>query len=490
MKNLVRSIIILLFPLTAFSQKEYFIYLQSEAEQPFFVRLEDKSFNSSPAGYLILSKLKDTTHTLIVGFPGNKWPEQRFSVAIGARDHGFLLKNFGEKGWGLFNLQTMDVKMAAGNAASKKKNGGNSATVSLFTEILSKAANDPSLKEEPEFAVAMQKTEPVKAVNITQAEPKATVEQPKLPDTSAKKEMLVAKQVAMETGDQPASKTQDSPMQNKNDSLGKSKENNVNEKSVAVVEEKPKEEIAAKDDVITKENTDKKENNQSLDSAKTVVLNNAGNASQSRPVVSESTGDAGKKEEVQTKNETIAVDPGRAAPSKDYERSEVIRKSERSTTDGFGLTFIDKIADFRQDTIEIFIPNPKSILVENRKAPADDKKFLDIRESDGNKSVQQSAGKAECTSVASENDFFRLRKKMAGEKESESMINEAKKEFKTKCFTVDQIRNLGNLFFNEAGKFQFYEVAYSSSTDKDGFVVLQSELKDPYFVHRFKNLVN
>ena len=79
---------------------------------------------------------------------------------------------------------------------------------------------------------------------------------------------------------------------------------------------------------------------------------------------------------------------------------------------------------------------------------------------------------------------------MAGEKENEGMILEAKKEFKSKCFSVEQIRNLGNLMLNEAGKFQFYEAAYPSSSDKAGFSVLQAEFRDPYFVHRFKNLVD
>jgi hypothetical protein len=50
-------------------------------------------------------------------------------------------------------------------------------------------------------------------------------------------------------------------------------------------------------------------------------------------------------------------------------------------------------------------------------------------------------------------------------------------------------KELGNLFLNEAGKFQFYEAAYPFSSDKDNFAVLQTELKDNYFIHRFKNLV-
>ena len=78
---------------------------------------------------------------------------------------------------------------------------------------------------------------------------------------------------------------------------------------------------------------------------------------------------------------------------------------------------------------------------------------------------------------------------MAGQKTDESMISEAEKVFKTKCFTIVQVKNLGNLFLNEAGKFQFYEAAYPHSSDKDDFPTLQAEFKDNYFIHRFKNLV-
>jgi hypothetical protein len=483
MKNLVRSIIILLFPLTAFSQKEYFIYLQSEAEQPFFVRLEDKTYASSPAGYLILSKLKDTTHTFLVGFPQNKWPEQRFTVTIRAKDHGYLLKNFAEKGWGLFNLQTMDVQMAAGSAALKRKNGNSNATVSLFTEILSKAANDPSLTEEPEFAVVRQNTEQAPPANKIESEPVTVKQQVKeqadAPDSSAKTEKLVAKEDSRVKGEQPLDKPSGEPLQKTADSSSTAANKVVNEVDPVVVKDKPKEDVEIK-------GADKE-----IEPVKSVALKNATNSLKESPGSDTPAGEPSKKETAEIKTEPVANTPVAPLPSKDYERSEVIKKSESSTTDGFGLTFIDKIGDFRQDTIEIFIPAPKSILTDSRKSSADDKRFLDIRDGDGSKPGTQNAViKKECSAIASENDFFRLRKKMAGEKESESMINEAKREFKTKCFTIDQIRNLGNLFFNEAGKYQFYEMAYPNSTDKNGFVSLQSELKDPYFVHRFKSLVN
>ena len=134
--------------LTTSAQKVYFVYLQSEPEQPFFVKMDDKIYSSSASGYLILAKLRDTSYSFKVGFPQNKWPEQVFTVAVNRKDHGFLLKEFGDKGWGLFDLQTLAVQMSAtGIAKVADKVKTDNKDVSAFTEILSKASGDPSLKE-------------------------------------------------------------------------------------------------------------------------------------------------------------------------------------------------------------------------------------------------------------------------------------------------------------------------------------------------------
>ena len=79
---------------------------------------------------------------------------------------------------------------------------------------------------------------------------------------------------------------------------------------------------------------------------------------------------------------------------------------------------------------------------------------------------------------------------MAAQRTDEAMISESKKVFKTKCFTTEQVKNLGNLFLNESGKFQFYETAYPFNSDRNNFASLQMELKDAYFIHRFKKMLN
>ena len=154
MNRLICSISFLVLSSIGFSQKTFFVYIQSEAEQPFFARINDKNISSSSSGYIILSQLKDSVYNFKIGFPQNRWPEQDFSIAIRSGDHGFLLKNFNEKGWGLFDLQTLSVVMSGKKESAKVRNEPQA--VSLFTEVLSKAANDPSLREKPVFAVVKE----------------------------------------------------------------------------------------------------------------------------------------------------------------------------------------------------------------------------------------------------------------------------------------------------------------------------------------------
>jgi hypothetical protein len=388
---MIRSIccvLFLSFCTAAFSQKVYFIYLQSEAEQPFFARAGEKTYSSSAAGYLILPQLKDSTYNIKVGFPQNKWPEQQFVINVRSKDHGYLLKNFGDKGWGLFDLQTLGVQMAAENKDKAKKEFRE---VSAFTEILSKAANDPSLREKPVFAVA--KTE-VKPENISPAVVKEETKEPQKP-------------VLNET------------------------------KSIAKAEEK----IAVVQPVVLKE--------EKINS--TVKEQPAG---ESKTPATQKNDSSVAKAEVQTKTTTpVATINPETTPRKDevkavtaaYKKSIVTKKSESSTTEGFGLTFIDQLVDGQKDTIKIIIPFSETELAKANGQNADEKKFLDIDEQAKETRVSSGA-KVNCSLIISENDFLKLRKKMAGQKTEEAMTEEAKKIFKTKCFTTEQIKNWGTCF--------------------------------------------
>ena len=404
MSKLTLCLLFSLASLAGFSQKVYFVYLQTEDEQTFFAKMNGRVHSSSASGYLILSKLRDTTYNIAVGFPQNKWAEQNFSISINKKDHGYLLKNFGEKGWGLFDLQTLTVQMAlSGSAKIEDRKLDENKDVSVFTEILSKASDDPSLKEK-----------------------------------AAKPEM---------EGKKPATTIDETV------SKGDSKE--MAKDSLAL---KPVEIIAK---------TEERKAEQKNETQEQVAV---------------------KVEE----NLTPTQDP--------YKPTVVIKRSESSTTEGFGLVFIDDNGNGSNDTIRLLIPNPKPVVNSINDEPKDEKRFVEIlpdsiKKKDekavdtiataGENIVTRNTRNNNCPAIAQENDFFKLRKNMAAAEGDDNMIKEARYYFKAKCFTTEQIRNLGFLFLDEDSKYKFFDLAYSHVTDKGKFNVLQNELKEEKNINRF-----
>lgn len=396
MKRLVCCLGLILCVAAAFSQRQYFIYLQAEPEQPFFVKANSKVFSSTASGYLILTRLEDSTHDMTVGFPQNKWPEQQFKIAIRSKDHGFLLKYFADKGWGLVDLQTSSVQMAVASA-DKVVQPEQEQPVSAFTDVLSRAANDPSLREKPV---------PV----------------------SAPQNPVAVQPVANPVSDAPPRQQTITP-------------------AVTVEPEVRKDEPVAAP----------------------------------LPVVQE------------------VIVPA------DYKPSVITRKSESSTTDGFGLTFIDEYADGTRDTIRILIPNQRSFASIVKDEPKDDKKFLDVATDPSpaptviiDQPVAAPASRPAATAVvnrnycadtATESDFRKLRRKMASQTSDDDMVAEALKSFRTRCFTVMQVKHLGALFLFDAGKYKLYDAAYTHVKDIENFGALQSELTDKYYINRFQAML-
>lgn len=125
-----RFLLAILFLLTGYLsfaqytvQSKYFVYLQTEPAQPFYIRINGQKIDANSSGYLILPQLKDGDYRLTVGFPDNKTPEMNFKFNVDSKDKGYLIKNFGAEGWSLFDLQTMAVQkpLSAADAAALAK---------------------------------------------------------------------------------------------------------------------------------------------------------------------------------------------------------------------------------------------------------------------------------------------------------------------------------------------------------------------------------
>jgi hypothetical protein len=421
MKKVTLVVLLLFFSVVLMAQRVYFIYLQTENGELFFVRINDKIYNSTSSGYLILSKLKDSTYNFKIGFPG-KDADLNFSSRINQKDHGFLIKNFGDKGWGLFDMQTLGIQMSSTNKTVAQVNNDSDIRVNAFTDLLSKAADDPSLKQAPILVKEEEKKPEEKKTEITQP---------------------VVKETRTEISIPPADKTEEKKSEEKKPEEKKVEPTNTNDQKV---EEPAK---------------------------------------------------------------TVATIPKEIA----YKKSQVTKLSENAVAEGFELVFTDESSD-GIDTVKIILPGEKTPVFKEETKPdvkKEEKKFLDISTEVAKPADNSQTGikkeeekkpepvkekktaiaetKNNCKLVATESDFLKLRRKMASKTNDDGMIEEAKKYFKTKCFTTEQIKNLSSMFLSNAGKYHFFDTSYGYVSDKENFSSLQSELKDEYYIKRFKAML-
>ena len=433
MKKIFRLFVFFLFATSSLkAQKVYFIYLQTDNQQPFYARMGEKIYNSTASGYLILSNLRDSIYSVNIGIQGSQAPDQPYSITVNRKDQGFLVKNFSDKGWGLFNLSSMAVIMPSVSSVNTnpvqivktEKREDNP-----FTNLLAKAADDSTIKERPVIE---------KPVEKKTDDPVLTTEKKEdIKETIPPKQEEVKKDIISPVEKKEESKVD--TLQNKNQVVETKNPSVINADSILAARNKEAELL---------------------------------------------------KQEALKKQDSIEKARIETVTTVEYKKSVVKLKSESSTTAGIGLVFIDMLADDKTDTIRILIPAEikKATPVELKQ---EEKKFLDIPPVDA---VQKETTKAviknnNCKEVATEDDFFKLRKRMAAESKNDDMITEAKKIFKIKCFTSIQIKNLSTLFLTDEFKYKFFDTAYQYVNDSENFSSLQSELKEEYFINRFKAML-
>lgn len=144
------------------AQTYRFIYIQTENKQPFYVKMDKKILNSSASGYIIISKLIDSTYNFTIGFPENERQEYKLKLDANKTSAGLLLKKSGAKDWDLYDLQTFKPITLEKPVPVEKKD---TLVVSdnEFARILAEVVNDPSIAQiainkHSEFIIATAET--------------------------------------------------------------------------------------------------------------------------------------------------------------------------------------------------------------------------------------------------------------------------------------------------------------------------------------------
>jgi hypothetical protein len=147
--------IVLFCSLSLNANSQHYFVIESESQQPFYLKLADTIYSSSGSGFMIVPRNMEKKLSCTIGFPRNKYPEIHFELDSMDRDRGFYLRQFEGKGWGLFDRASMEVVIGkvSGTIESstemvQSKKGGDE-----FATMLSEVTGDKTLLERPTLPV-------------------------------------------------------------------------------------------------------------------------------------------------------------------------------------------------------------------------------------------------------------------------------------------------------------------------------------------------
>ena len=539
MKNILTSLIFFVSCFLANAQQNRFIYLQTENRQLFFVKLDNKILNSNPLGYLIIPKLDDGLYSLVIGFPESSL-EQEFNCSIKNKDVGFIIKNAGEKQWQLLNLQTLNVLMP-GDIINKPVINYEKET-DPFSTMLANAVHDSTILRKdvakeiiPEKmieSIAKDSANTTATNNaITNSNHGTTVMSdsnkkdvaililPEKPDKISpkdstspvvlNKDAVIArtdstlttdvgkKDIAKETVPE---KSYEQTQKDTANTTAASHEIIINKPdNVQVVQTLPPPKNESKDSVlIAKQNNDiallksvikrklKKTNKEGMEM---MYVDDNGYTKDTIRIFIPSDK---KKQDEEIQTETVSLvqptaqikttkneDAKNKTESKVSEQpKEIVKQTQKESDFSIQPTVQPETTkdDGDKNKIESKIPEqPKEIVKQTQKEPV----FIN--------SIMINS---DCKNFATEEDFLKLRKKIVAENNDEDMIRVAKKYFKTKCFTTEQIKNLSVLFLKDEGKYMFFDMSYAFVSDSDHYYTLEKQLTDNYYITRFRAMIH
>jgi len=128
------------------AQRSNFVYIQSEPARLFSLIIKGDTLTSSKTGYLILSKLTDSAYQIAISFKEQTWPTQYFTLGVFQTDQGYLLKDYGDKGWGLLDWRSLRVQYGEKNNSTSITQSSVPTEQDEFSNLLAMAAGDPSLR--------------------------------------------------------------------------------------------------------------------------------------------------------------------------------------------------------------------------------------------------------------------------------------------------------------------------------------------------------
>jgi len=459
-KKLFFLFLITVFSLSVKAQITHFVYLQTENGQPFYVKLNNKIISSSAAGYLILPNVADGTYQMEVGFPKNEIPAGDFTFSIDKNNEGFLIKNFDDKGLQLFNMQTLAL-ISANQAVTDTTKVVASTPVKKdadqFTKMLANVVKDSSILENHEVAVA----KPSKPADTAFANNDSAVTA-----NSSNSSTTVSNDTASVASARPISKILSK--QDK-DGLQMIYADNDSDKTDTVSVFMPAQNKQSSDEINPVAKNENQPASSFTDTAQYTIT----------PTIIKPSTDTSASGFVARKDSIYVNNDAKTAPVQVFTIGPAKEKTEKKEDSN------EKPSDKKTGAItDVKITDGSSEKQKSKNNNAPENEIVVLP-----KVVTASKVNSDCKAFASNEDFLKLRKKMAAENDMDNMLKTARKYFRSKCFSTEQIKDLSYLFLTNEGKYKFFDAAYPFTSDSDQYEILESQLTDEYYITRFKAMI-
>jgi len=483
---------------------EYFIYLQSERSQPFYVRYEGKVLSSSDKGYLIISKVHAGTASLRIGFANGGGPEQQFLVKMaGNNDQGYLIKKDGDEGYALYNLQTF--------AAIRPAKGVPKEPVAVVAPAVVKdtvvaAALTPAPVAADTMMASLRKdldstftgTSDVKVGPGSRPVNEIAPPVPVAPPVAKPQGNMFANALDKVVGDDrveevpppaddivvvdSAAVATDVPMAATKKSRKKRRDVLTPEEQKLAADVIAEEHLAAAtadalapDSVIAP--VEKKHRKHAKPADSPAFINFA----------EDSTKQASVPVAVPVESMAAPVEEVPAPSKKKKHRTETPENTNNIVTDSTGYAISDLSIDHPKESkkerrkkkeAEIAAAAVVPVPVETPVAgPAEEKKAVKMINSD-------------CGNVLDETNFRKVLRKFVAGKDDDAMIEAFRRQTKGYCLETSQIKTLVQLLGTNESRYRLLDLAYPKVSDSEHFSSLEDVLTDDYYKGRFKAMLH
>ena len=413
------------YPAPASEPPTYFVLIQADSGQAFYIRLDSQLYPSSPAGHLILAQLKDSAYPMTVGFPGQIYPEHRYLLNIRQRDQALRLSRQ-DNNWRLLDDQGQSMPTVADPAAAEMPLLAGARKDDAFSQMMAAIVRDTAV---------MYNTY---AASSDTAQPAA--------DTVASRPIILAPQTDVSSSlPAPPAAAPVTPTSPVASPAIPSAPTGV----VKLSEHKSTQSLSL---VFTDHPVNKK-----TDTIDVIIpVDTPALAVHQYPYT----------DTTRYTNTTRYTDSPRNTDTAGYTDTAHTTSSVTST-----------IRKVPPDTARLRSPIPGHAPkpdTSTKTAPTSHKSSLPFVNSD-------------CHAFATDYDVDKLRVRMLSANKDDDRILVAYKIFKTKCFSTNQVSALSEIFTTDAAKFKFLETAYPFVSD-DQFPELVNLLSDPVYAGKFRTL--